>query len=101
VSGRVFRLYVALLCVVVLPVAVHQGATGTELMAGVAALALGALLALPGRVGAGPRLSVAPGGCAAESTCATPAGRLHQLDPDAAGHPRPRAPGRRTAVAPA
>lgn len=95
-SGLARVVGVALLCAVTLP-----GATGTELVAGVAVMALAALLSATSRRARvdGAPVPVAPTGCAAETTCATPLARLHQLDPDAAGHPRPRAPGRPMAVA--
>jgi hypothetical protein len=91
---RVFCL--ALPCAVALP-----GTTSTELVACLAAMALAALvIATAGRprAAAAPS-SVAPTGCAAEAGGTTPARPLVQFDPDAAGHPRPRAPGRRMAVA--
>jgi hypothetical protein len=86
----------ALPCAVALP-----GTTSTELVAGIAAMALAALvIATASRPGVDPApSSVAPTGCAAEAVGATPATPRHQLDPDAAGLPRPRAPGRRMAVA--
>lgn len=77
------------------------GTTSTELVAGIAAIALAALViatASRPRADAAPS-SVAPTRCAAEVTGTTPIAPLHQFDPDAAGQPRPRAPGRRMAVA--
>jgi Family of unknown function (DUF6412) len=96
VSALIRVVCLALPCAAALP-----GTTSTELVAGIAAMALAALvIARAGRprVDAAPS-SVAPTGCAAEATGTAPVTPLHQFDPDAAGHPRPRAPGRRMAVA--
>jgi hypothetical protein len=95
VSVLVRVVSVAALCGLTLP-----SPTGTQLLGGVAAIALAALLiAMSSRAAVAPAVSVAPTRCAAKVTRATPVTRLRQLDPDAAGQPRPRAPGRRTAVA--
>jgi uncharacterized protein DUF6412 len=86
----------AVLCGLVLP---DPTAPGSAAVVAVTTLAvvLVAVSTCVRRVGAA--VAAVPTGCAAEGTSTPPVARLHQLDPDAAGQPRPRAPGRRTAVA--
>lgn len=77
-----------------LPGATLGTSTTTMLAAALVVVVVTAVRAQPGALVLPPT----PAGCAARGRSMPPPGRLHQLDPDAAGHPRPRAPGRRKAA---